>query len=350
MSDLTIGLPVYNGMPFLKESLESLLTQTDSNFKVLAVDDGSTDGSLQYLLSVQDARLRVVTQPNRGLTFTLNRMLREVDTPWLLRQDADDIALPGRVAMTRRAIDRFPRAAMFYFEARYYQDGKRLGAFRTTRTTPVELRKITARGYLPAICHPTVALNTGKVLAVGGYRFNLHVEDLDLWWRMALEYEVQYIPELATYFRHNLASVSTANLEDQSINALYVQYLLLSHLYGWQPAGYEQVRDKLQDIVDRPRLEFRTQTRLANISYAQREYGKALRHLVQAATASPSALAKRVLYEFRKRDVVFNGENPQMFLRDRQSLWPGASASGTSGQESTTASVKETRASGAESL
>ena|SRR5579859_6123343 len=350
MSDLTIGLPVYNGMPFLEESLESLLTQTDGDFKIFAIDDGSTDAGLKYLLSIRDARLRVVTQPNRGLTFTLNRMLQEVDTPWLMRHDADDIALPGRVAATKLAIKQFPHAAMFYFEARYYQDGRSVAAFRTTRATPEELRKITADGYLPAICHPTVALNVAKVVEVGGYRFDLHVEDLDLWWRMALEYDVQYIPEVVTYFRHNTASVSTSNLEAQSINALYVQYLLLSRLHGWPPLTYDQVRAKLQDLVDRPRLNFRSQTRLANISYAQRDYWKAFRHLARAAIASPSALAKRALYEIRHRDIVFNGENPQMFLRDRQSLWPLVPASETSLKSALSVSEKETRASGDDSL
>jgi glycosyltransferase involved in cell wall biosynthesis len=350
MSNLTIGLPVYNGMPLLEESLESLLTQTDRNFKILVIDDGSTDAGLKYLHSVRDSRLRVVTQPNRGLTLTLNRMLQEVDTPWLMRHDADDIALPGRVAITKRAIDGFPDAAMFYFEARYYQDGRSVGAFRTTRATPERLRMITAEGYLPAICHPTVTMNAAKVLALGGYRFDLHIEDLDLWWRMALQYNVQYIPEVVTYFRHNLASVSTSNLEAQSINALYVQYLLLSHLHGWPPLSYEQVHEKLQDIVDRPRLKFRAQTRLANISYAQREYWKAFRHLVRAAIASPSALARRALYEVRDRDIVFNGENPQMFLRDRQSLWPGAPVSRSSLQSATSSSEKEARAGGDDSL
>jgi glycosyltransferase involved in cell wall biosynthesis len=350
MENLTIGLPVYNGMPFLEESLGSLLAQTDSDFKILAIDDGSTDTSLEYLLSVRDQRLRVVTQPNRGLTFTLNRMLQEVDTPWLLRHDADDVALPDRVAITRRAIQQFPRAAMFYFEARYYQAGRSVAAFRTTRTSPDGLRKITSAGYLPAICHPTVALNVAKVIAVGGYRFNLHIEDLDLWWRMALSHDVQYIPELATYFRHNSASVSTSNLEAQSINALYVQYLLLSHLHGWPPLSYHQVREKLQDIVDRPRLAFRAQTRLANISYAQRRYWKTLRHLARAAMASPSALAKRAWYEVRDRSVAFNGEDPQMFLRDRQSLWPAAAASASSEQPALFAPETETRTSGDEFL
>ena len=218
MSNLTIGLPVYNAMPFLKESVESLLQQTDRDFTILAIDDGSTDSSLEYLRSVRDPRLRVVTQPNRGLTFTLNRMLREVETPWLMRHDADDVALANRVQITRRSIDEFPDAGMFYAEARYYQQGKNLGTFRTTRATPGELREIATKGYLPAICHPTVTLNVDKTMAAGGYRFDLHIEDIDLWWRMALYHDIRYIPEITTFFRHNSASVSASNLEDQTVN------------------------------------------------------------------------------------------------------------------------------------
>lgn len=337
MTDLTIGLPVYNAMPFLEESLGSLLAQSDPDFKILAIDDGSTDASLAYLRSVQDPRLRIATQPNRGLTFTLNRMLREVDTPWLVRHDADDVTSTDRVAITRRAIEQHPDAAMFYSEARYYQEGSSLAAFRTTKATPEELRQLTASGYLLAICHPAVTLNTAKALAVGGYRFDLHIEDIDLWWRLALQYSIQYLPAVTSYVRHNSASVSMINLEGQSINALYVQYLLLSHLHGWSPLSYAQVRPLLARYVNKSRLKFRERIRAANISYSEKAYWQASTHAMRAAWASPSAFVKRVLYEVQKGKPVFNGENPEIFLRDREQLWPTGSDSAAPAQPVTLA-------------
>ena len=81
MSLVTVGLPVYNAMPFLPETIDSLLQQTCADFEVLAIDDGSTDDSLDYLMSIQDSRFKVISQPNAGLTNTLNRMLAEVETP-----------------------------------------------------------------------------------------------------------------------------------------------------------------------------------------------------------------------------------------------------------------------------
>jgi glycosyltransferase involved in cell wall biosynthesis len=324
MSNLTIGLPVFNAMPFLEESLESLLRQTDGDFRILAIDDGSTDSGLKYLRSVQDSRLSVVTQANRGLTFTLNRMLREVETPWLMRHDADDVALPDRVAITKLSIAQFPDAGMFYSDARYYQDGRSLGTFRTTRATTDQLRQITMCGYLLAICHPTVTLNVEKTVALGGYRFNLHIEDIDLWWRMALRYDICYLPEVTTYFRHSTASVSTVNLERQTVNTLYVQYLLLSHLYSWPALACESVRDHLARDVDRPRLTCREEMRRANIFYGQKQYSNGCKHLAKAAMAHPLYFANRILYELHSGRIAFNGEDPSKFLNQRGVLWPRA--------------------------
>jgi GT2 family glycosyltransferase len=322
MSFITVGLPVYNAMPFLRESVESLLCQSDRDFRILIIDDGSTDAGPGYLKTVSDPRLRIVTQPNHGLTYTLNRMLREVDTPWLMRHDADDVALPHRVAVTKKAIAQFPNAGMFYSEARYYQTGRSIGTFRITRGRPEELREITARGYLLAICHPAVTLNVHAALAVGGYRFDLHVEDIDLWWRMALTYDIRYYSEVTTYFRHNPASVSAANLEAQAINTLYVQYLLLSHLHGLAPLPYDEVREHLSRRLDRPILRCRDAMRNANICYSQKRYLDGCRHLVRAIRANPKYFASRVLYETRSKEIVFNGENPEQFFDQRSALWP----------------------------
>ena len=119
MTQLTVGIPVFNAMPYLRESIQSILHQTYSDFVILAINDGSTDGSLEYLESIRDRRLRILNHSNRGLTATLNRMLSEAETPWLVRFDADDIAYPDRLA-TIEHIERHPDAGMFGPLADYY--------------------------------------------------------------------------------------------------------------------------------------------------------------------------------------------------------------------------------------
>lgn len=249
MRQITVGIPVFNAMPYLRESLESILRQCYSDFEILVINDGSTDKGGEYLHSIRDARVRIVDQENRGLTASLNRMLAEVRTPWLARHDADDVAYPHRLACAVDYISRYPESGMFYSLAEYYPAAS-VGRFRTTRRNPREIRDLVRSGYLLAICHPTVILNSERARAVGGYRFNLHVEDIDLWWRIALHYDIRFIPEVLTGVRHNPQSLSFANLEEQALSTLYVQYLLISHLWKRKPLAYEQARDALLHLFN----------------------------------------------------------------------------------------------------
>jgi glycosyltransferase involved in cell wall biosynthesis len=323
---LTVGLPVYNAMPFLPRTLDSLLQQTHADFELLIIDDGSTDASLDYLKSVKDSRIRLVAQENRGLVATLNRMLAEANTPWLVRHDADDLAFPERLALTVDKIRQNPDAGMVYSFARYCQDERIFGTFRTTSGTPEKLRELTRSGYLLAMCHPAVTLNVAKTQQLGGYRFNLHVEDIDLWWRMALEFDIHLIPHATVAVRHNAASVSARNFERQCINTFFVQYLLLSHLWNLSPLPYEQAASRLSALVDRKQVRFRENTRMANISLSRQQYFAAMKHVSLALAASPSHLLKRVMYEIRPEAAVVNGDNPQRFLQSKNLFWPAAPA------------------------
>ncbi len=71
---LTVTLPVYNAMPYLPEAVESVLSQSYSDFEFLIVDDGSTDGSVDYLQSLRDRRIKLTVRENRGLGTTLNEL------------------------------------------------------------------------------------------------------------------------------------------------------------------------------------------------------------------------------------------------------------------------------------
>jgi exopolysaccharide biosynthesis WecB/TagA/CpsF family protein len=323
MSLITVGIPVYNAMPYLPESIESILGQSYGDFEILAINDGSTDASMEYLRSVRDPRLRVLTQTNLGITATLNRMLAEASTPWLARHDADDVAYPNRIARSIEYIRQFPHAGMFYSLAEYYPTGS-VGQFRATKGTPEEIRQLVLSGRLPALCHPTVTLHIKTVVRSGGYRFNLHVEDIDLWWRLALQNDLQFIPEVTLGFRQNLQSVSSANLAAQAINTLYVQYLLLSHVWGRTPLPYEHVIPTLTGLLDPSALSFRSHIRAFNVALGRREHGSALRELSRAWLASPRDFLRRVSDEWIGKPMVSLGADPECFTRLESLLWPVA--------------------------
>ncbi len=319
---LTVGIPVYNGMPFLPEAVESILSQPFDDYELLVINDGSTDGSWDYLKSLRNPHLRLISQDNRGLTATLNRMLEEARAPWLVRLDADDVACPNRLQLVAEHINRRPESGMFYSRARHHQHASAVSLVRSTEATSSELRTQTQMGYLLSICHSSVVLNVRKALSLGGYRFNLQIEDVDLWWRMALTYEMIFIPEITVAYRLNAGSICAIHLGELESHTLFVQYLLLSQLWNVKPLPYIQVQPVLQSFLHRRRLIYREQMWRAAILLSARKYGQAAGRMAVAACIAPIRFLQRTLYPLHRPSMIRIGEPPQAFRRMRGQLWP----------------------------
>jgi glycosyltransferase involved in cell wall biosynthesis len=321
---LTVGVPVSDAMPWLPEAIESLLRQTTDDFVILAIVDGGSDGSAAYLRKMRDSglhpRLRILEQQHQGVTATLNRLLRETPTPWLARMDADDVSYPHRIEKLLCAIGEHSDAGLIYSLADYHPQERCTGRFRCSRGSPSELRSIVESGYLLSICHSTVALNVEKAQAVGGYRMDIHAEDADLWWRIARRFEIQCIPETLVGFRQSAASVSARNLDRQELAGMYVQYLLLSELWGLKPRPLAEVARVLLSFVKPSTITAKEALRRFNMHLSQSYRWRAAAALAQAAWASPGYLLGRVRDEFR-RSSIFNGVEPHLFWERRDTLW-----------------------------
>lgn len=326
---LTVGMPVCDAMPWLPEAMDSLLRQTTNDFQILAIVDGGSDDSAAYLRDVENklARegfagpaLRVLEQEHAGVTATLNRLLDEVRTPWLVRMDGDDVSYPTRLEKLRAAIDEHPDAGLIYSMADYHPRERCAGQFRCSRGNPEELRAMVRSGYLLSICHSSVALNVEKVRAIGGYRMDIHAEDADLWWRMALRYEIHCVPEALVGFRLNPASVSSRNLENQQLAAIYVQYLLLSELWGKKPRSLGEIESSLAEFVQPAAVEAKEALRAFNMHLAEKHYLRGLGALLHAFHASPGYVSCRVRDELRKA-AIGNGVAPEKFWKRKEVLW-----------------------------
>ena len=96
--DLTVIVPIYNGMPHLAETIDSILVQRRPRFELLLINDGSSDEgrTKSYLDSLIDSRVRVIHKDNEGLCLTLNLGFREARGSYVARIDQDDLcALTG---------------------------------------------------------------------------------------------------------------------------------------------------------------------------------------------------------------------------------------------------------------
>jgi glycosyltransferase involved in cell wall biosynthesis len=109
---VTVVIAVHNGLPFVEQAVDSVLGQSLVDFELVVVDDGSTDGTADALAGRDDPRLRLERRPHLGRVAALNHALGLARGRYVANLDADDLALPGRLARPVRFLERHPEVAM----------------------------------------------------------------------------------------------------------------------------------------------------------------------------------------------------------------------------------------------
>ena len=113
MPKITVLMPVYNGEKYLRESVDSILNQTFTDFELLIINDGSTDSSMEILNSYSDSRIRIVTnEVNLRLIKTLNKGIDLATGEYIARMDCDDIADPKRLEIQLQYMEKHPDVAV----------------------------------------------------------------------------------------------------------------------------------------------------------------------------------------------------------------------------------------------
>lgn len=219
---VSVVLSVHNDAPFLAEAIDSILAQGMQDFEFLIVDDGATDGSGAIIdrYAAADPRIRAFHQPNRGLIFSLNRMIAEARAPLIARMDGDDVALPDRFAAQMRFLDAHPDhgvlgTAVTGIDVR--------GRVRRDWTVAYPTDDAGFRAALPGgalICHPSVMMRRDLVLAAGGYRPAFrHSEDYDLWLRLSERTRIASLPDRLLLYRGSPDQVSRRHGLEQRYGA-----------------------------------------------------------------------------------------------------------------------------------
>ncbi len=186
---VSVVIPVHNGERYLTQAIESVLAQTFRDFELLIVDDGSTDGSSAIMdrCARRDARIRILSQVNRGVSAAGNLGFEKARGEWVARLDADDLFLPDKlqrqIAFIRRHPDVRIVGTLGYF---INHAGSIIGLVNSDGPfTRAEFERTAGRGEPVFFVHSSTLMHRQTVLAVGGYREQfVQAEDVDLWLRM----------------------------------------------------------------------------------------------------------------------------------------------------------------------
>lgn len=204
---VSVVIPNYNCCAFLPAALESVLAQTYPDVEVLVVDDGSTDESLR-VLEPYAGRVRVLRQPNQGVSAARNHGIRESRGELIAFLDADDLWDREKLA---RQVPLFadPNVGLVYCAVEYIDEtGTSRGTNRTGRRGRV-LRSI-------ALLQGTIVLAGGSTAVVrrecfdraGGFDLAMSTAaDWDMWRRIACHYEIDVVREPLMKYRLRASSM-----------------------------------------------------------------------------------------------------------------------------------------------
>ena len=206
MPKVTVLLPTYQSEKYLRETLESIFSQTFQNFEVLVVDDRSTDDTLSIIQRFTDSRIRLLNGPQKGLAEALNCGMCQAAGEYIARIDADDLMVPSRLEKQVAYMDSHPEVAVCGGWQQYF------GRSTYLHAPPEDSKQCRANLLFRCdLCHSTLMLRRDVFLRNNlFYDSSFAAEDFELWTRVLDYGEISNLPEILGYYREDGRSITTA--------------------------------------------------------------------------------------------------------------------------------------------
>jgi glycosyltransferase involved in cell wall biosynthesis len=189
---VSVIIPSFNRIELLKRAITSVMNQSYTNFELIVVDDGSTDGTFEYLKTISD--IKVITQKNLGVAHARNAGIKLALGEYIAFLYSDDIWLPHKLQTQIDCLKSNPELKWVHSNELWFRDGQ-----------AVKQLKKHAKGagdqFLNCIKEcvispSTVMIHKDLLAESGGFRQDMVVcEDYDLWLKLTSLYEVAFVEE-----------------------------------------------------------------------------------------------------------------------------------------------------------
>jgi glycosyltransferase involved in cell wall biosynthesis len=206
---VSVILAVRNGAADLPRAIDTILAQTFADLELIAIDDGSTDGTAAVLDGVRDPRVRVLHQRNMGLPAALNRGIGLARGRYIARQDHDDRAKPTRIEKQVAFLEANPEYALVGTRAEIWVGDRKTWRAHNHPTDNASLQFDLL--FDNPFVHSSILMRKTALDVVGLYTTTpaRHPpEDYELWSRIARRYKVANLAERLTIYREVPNSLS----------------------------------------------------------------------------------------------------------------------------------------------
>lgn len=261
---VSVIMGIYNCADTLEVALDSLLSQTFTDWELIMCDDGSSDATYeiaaQYQLTYPEKITLLRNEHNMGLNYTLNRCLSVANGAYIARQDGDDISMPSRFEKEVAILDTLPDIAIVSTAMTYFDESGTWG-----QSHPIEFPQREDFIAGTPFCHAPCMVRRCAYQAVKGYTDDpryLRVEDYDLWIKMyAAGFRGQNIIEPLYAMRDDRNAYSRRKFRYR-INEFYVRIKAAhvlrlpfrAYLYAWRPLLVGILPSRLYRLLHKRRL------------------------------------------------------------------------------------------------
>lgn len=268
MAFFSVVIPLYNKAPFIAQTLQSVLSQTYSDFEVIIVNDGSTDGSEAAVQQFEDSRIQYYLRENKGVSAARNFGITMAKADHIAFIDADDYWYPDFLQTMHRNILRFPQHRVFSCAIEIETAKNVIPAeYSIEREHPVMVVDFFKSSIREAVIWTSAAVFHKSVFdSTGVFDAQLRSgEDIDLWIRVGLQYPIvfdwkilaRYVFDARSLSRDRTHHVSKTNLskfaEREKANPDLKQYLDLNRFslaVKSKLNGDNRTFQKLKDDID----------------------------------------------------------------------------------------------------
>lgn len=207
---VSVILPVYNAGSYLRESLESVFSQTLQPLEIIAINDGSTDNSLEILTEF-GSQLRIVSRENQGISATLNEAIALAKGELIAFQDADDIWVLNKVEKQLEFLSTNPKKDACFGMIQQFISPELPEEIKKTIFCPDEIQ----RGILKI----TLMIRRAALDKVGLFDKKIHRGDFIDWFARAEELGISYevLPELLAYRRLHRSGLSNQHQHEKDL-------------------------------------------------------------------------------------------------------------------------------------
>lgn len=303
MKKITVAIPSYNHAPYLREAVQSALSQEGCQVEVVIVDDGSVDDSMIVAKSITDPRVKVISFPkNQGACVALNRAIHEGTGEYVAVLNSDDLFLPGKLLKQFTFLEENPHiSAVFGLPQFIDETGKSLEGDAKVFEQPNRSRHEWLRHFFyqgNCLCHPTILIRRDCYLKHGVYDPRLvQAPDFDFWIRLMLKEEIHIMNEPCLIYRvfSNGANASSPR-PDHLRRSQWEITQILKHYLSLAPEEYLKVFPEDSVLADRIGLG---NTHFVSLALAYRALGEGIPPWFQP---SYSLFGLQVIHELLRED------------------------------------------------